>query len=83
MKSPVRPACAARRLIVSATARSLNRLVASPDALEVKPWAAVREAGGGALAVGGDQVGGVALIKAIAQVPRTLRTRLRGTDRGW
>jgi hypothetical protein len=41
----------------------------------------VREAGGGALAVGEDQVGGVALIEAVVQVPRTLRTRLRGTDR--
>jgi hypothetical protein len=37
--------------------------------------------GSGALAVGGDQVGGVAIIEAVAQGPRTLRARLRGTHR--
>jgi hypothetical protein len=35
--------------------------------------------GGGAVTVCGDQVGDVALIKAVAQAPRTLRARSRGT----
>lgn len=38
--------------------------------------------GGGALVIGGDQVGDVALIVAVAQAPRTLRARSRGTHRG-
>jgi hypothetical protein len=37
--------------------------------------------GGGAFAVGGDQVGDVALIEVVAQAPRTLRARSRGTYR--
>ena len=38
---------------------------------------------GGAFAVGGDQLGDLALIKALAQAPRTLRARSRGAHGGW
>jgi len=34
--------------------------------------------GGGAVAVGGDQFGDVALVEALAQAPRTFRVRSRG-----
>jgi len=37
------------------------------------PWVMAREAGGGALAVGGDQLGNVALVEALAQAPKSLR----------
>jgi hypothetical protein len=39
--------------------------------------------GGGAFAVGGDQVADVALIEVVAQAPRTLRARSRGTQVWW
>jgi hypothetical protein len=39
--------------------------------------------GGGAFAVGGDQLGDVALIEAVAQALRTLRARSRVTRRAW
>ena len=39
--------------------------------------------GGGTVAVGGDQVGDVALIEAVVQAPRTLRARSWGTHRAW
>ena len=37
--------------------------------------------GGGAVAVGGDQLGDLALIEALVQAPRRLRARFRGTHR--
>jgi hypothetical protein len=40
------------------------------------------DGGAGAFAVGGDQVGDVALIEAVAQASRTFRARFRGA-RGW
>jgi hypothetical protein len=39
--------------------------------------------GGGAVAVGGDQVGDVALIGSVVQAPRTCRDRFRGPRQGW
>jgi hypothetical protein len=48
------------------------------DTVDTQAWGS-GEGGGGALAVGSDQVGDVALIEAVAQVPRTLRARSRGT----
>ena len=38
--------------------------------------------GGGTLAVGGNQLGDLALIDALAQAPRTFRARSRGAQ-GW
>jgi hypothetical protein len=52
------------------------------DAGEAQFMAAVREGGDGALAVGGDQVGDVALIAAVMQALRTLRAQFGGTQ-GW
>ena len=37
--------------------------------------------GGGAFALGGDQVGNVALVEVVAQAPWTLRVRSWGTHR--
>lgn len=39
------------------------------------------EGGGGAIAVGGDEVSDVMLIEVVAQASRTLRVRFRGTRR--
>jgi hypothetical protein len=38
---------------------------------------------GGAFAIGGDQLGDVALIEAVAQTPRTFRARSRRHTPGW
>jgi hypothetical protein len=49
------------------------------DAPEAQGVGSGEGGGGGAVAVGGDQVSDVALIEAIAQAPRALRARSRGS----
>jgi hypothetical protein len=51
------------------------------DALEAQAVGSGEGGGGGSLTVGGDQDGDVALIDVVAQAPRTLRARSRGSDR--
>ena len=58
-----------RRLPRRRVDRSVTRCVRGADAV-----------GGGAFAVGSDQVGDVALIEAVAQAPPTLHPRSRGTQ---
>jgi hypothetical protein len=49
------------------------------DALEAHSVGRGEEAGGGAVAVGGDQVCDLALAKGLVQTPRPLRARFWGT----
>jgi hypothetical protein len=51
------------------------------DALEAQAVGSREGGGGGALAVGGDQVGDVVLIEAVVQALRTLRARPGGIHR--
>jgi hypothetical protein len=53
------------------------------EALDARDSSRGQRRGGsaGAVALGRDQVGHVALIEAVAQSPRTLRARSRGTYR--
>jgi hypothetical protein len=49
------------------------------DTLEAHAVGCGEGGGGGSFAVGGDQLGDVALIEAVTQAPRTLHARSRGT----
>ena len=53
------------------------------DTVDTQALGSGEGGGGGALAVGSDQVGDVALIEAVAQAPRTLRARSLGTHKAW
>ncbi len=52
------------------------------DTLKAQAVGSGEGGAGGALAVGGEQVGDVAPIEAVAHPSRTLRARSRGTQ-GW
>ncbi len=51
------------------------------DAAEAHAVGCGEGGGGGAVAVGGDQLGGLAFVEALVQAPRTLRARSRSTHR--
>ena len=51
------------------------------DALQTHAVGCGERGGGGAVAVGGDQVRDLALTEAVTQAPRMLRARSRGTNR--